>query len=86
VAASRNDLGGGVEPDAEHQAHEVQLPGVVDGLHEPAEEPVHQPAGLQLGFQLLLVVGAGAHLAEHLEDAGQHDQVEQRYQVQEPGR
>jgi hypothetical protein len=59
---------------------------VVDGLHEPAEEPVHQPAGLQFGFQLHFVVGTGAHLAEYLEDAGQDDQVEQGDQVQEAGR
>ena len=56
----QHDLGSGVEADAEDQADEVQLPGVVDGLHEPAEEPVHQPAGLQLGFEFGLVVGAGA--------------------------
>ena len=81
----QHDLGGGVEADAEDQADEVQLPGVVDGAHEPAEEPVHQPAGLQLGLKFLLVVGAVAHLPEDLEDAGQHDQVQDRDQVQEAG-
>ena len=82
----QDDLGGGVEADAEDQADEVQLPGVVDGLHEPAEEAVHQPARLQLGLEFLLVVGAAAHVAEDLEDAHQHDQVQHGDQVQEPGR
>src|SRR6185437_16144464 len=44
----QHDLGGGVEADTEDHPDEVQLPGVVDGAHEPAEEPVHQPAGLEL--------------------------------------
>ena len=81
----QHDLGGGVEADAEDQAHQVQLPGVPDRPGEPAEEPVHQPAGLQLRLEFGLVVGAPPQVPEDLDDAGQHDQVQQRDQVQEAG-
>ncbi len=43
------------------------------------------PAGLQLGLEFRLVVGAPAHVAEDLEDAGQHDEVQQRDQARARG-
>jgi hypothetical protein len=52
--------------------------------HEPAEEPVHQAARLQLSFQVSLVVGAAPHFLEYLQDTREHDQVQDGDQVQEP--
>jgi hypothetical protein len=65
------NLGGGVEADPEDDADEEHVPGLGDRPHEPAEEPVHQAAGLELALELLLVEEPLAHPAEHLQDAGE---------------
>ena len=76
-------LGGGVEPDPEHDPDEEHVPGLGDRAHEPAEEPPHQPAGLQLALEFVLVEQALPHAAEDLDDAGQDHEVERGDQVQE---
>jgi hypothetical protein len=75
-----------VEAQAEQEADRVHLPRRVDPAGQRAEEPVHQAALVQLLLELLVVVGAAAHLAEDLEDPGQDDEVEPGDQEQEePG-
>jgi hypothetical protein len=53
--------------------------------HPSAEEAVHESAVLKLALELGLVVVPLAHRAEHAEDAGQDDDVQQRDQVQKRG-
>src|SRR3984957_18301305 len=81
----QHDLGGRVEPDAEHETDEEHLPRMVDGAHEPPEEPVHEPPGLELPLQLLFVEHPPSHVPEHLDDSSQDDDVQQGDEVQESG-
>ena len=55
------DLGGGVEAEPEQHADRVDLPRLGDRLGQPAEEPVHEAAVVELGLQLGLVELAAAH-------------------------
>ena len=71
-------LGGGVEPQAEEHPNRVHLPGCVDPLGIPAEEPVHQTAGIELALELGIVVATLAHLPADLEDREQDDKVQER--------
>ena len=80
------DLGGGVEAHAEDHADGVHLPFLGDRLHPRAEHPVHEAPVLQLLLELLLVVVAVAHLAEHRDDASQDHDVEEGDEVEESGR
>ena len=82
-AAQQGDLGGGVEAQAEHDTHRVQLPLLGDDLHPAAEEPVEEPAVLQLLLQLGFVVLAAAHRPEDARDPDQDKQVQQPDQQQE---
>jgi hypothetical protein len=54
----------------------VDVPRLAHRPGQAAEEPVHEAALVELVLELLLVVLAAAHLAEHLDDAHQHDEVE----------
>src|SRR5262249_22962404 len=82
----QRDLGGGVEPEPEQDADRVDLPGGIHPARERAEDPVHQAALGQLLLEFLVVVGTPAHLPEHLENPGQHDQVERGDEVEEGSR
>ena len=78
------DLGGGVEAETEEDAERIHLPARVDLVADALEEEAaHQPLVLECFFELLLVVDALLHLAEHPEHVEQHDQIEKTDQEQE---
>jgi len=79
----QGDLGGGVEAQAERDAHREQLPLLGDDLRPAAEEPIEEPAVLQLPLQLGFVVLAPAHRPEDAREPDQDDQVHQPDQQQE---
>ena len=72
------DLGRRVEPKAEEKADRVHLPRRIDPSGQGAEKSHHQTPVVQLSLELFVVIGAGAHLPEHSQDAHQNHDVEER--------
>ena len=74
------------KPSPNRQPERIHLPGLLDGTGGAAEEAVHEPAGVEVLLELLLVELAVAHAQEDAHDADQHDQVEDADQDQERAR
>jgi hypothetical protein len=80
------DLRSGVEAQAEQEAHGVHVPGLAHRLHDWTQDPVHQPAVVQLLLQRLLVELAAAHRRPDPQDAHERDQVDHAERDQEQPR
>ena len=74
------------KPRPKRSADRVHLPRRVHPAGERPEEPVHQPALVELLLKLIVVVPPAAHRPEHLDDAGQDNDVQPGDDVKERSR
>src|SRR5579859_626418 len=79
----QGDLGRGVEPEPEQQPDRVHLPGLVDRLRGPGQDPVDEAALVEVVLERGLVVRPAAHLPEDLDDPDQDHQVDDPDEVEE---